>query len=224
MTEPRRRWPLAVLRLHLVTDATLCGPRGVEAVVTEAVRGGASCVQLREKHLDTRPFVERARALKALLAPLRVPLIVNDRVDVALAAGADGVHVGQSDMPPQDVRRLMPHALIGLSVENAEQVRAALGQPVDYLGVSPVFTTPSKHDTAPALGLGGLAALRALTDLPLIAIGGIDLDNAAQVIAAGADGLAVVRALCAAPDPAQAARTLRQFTDPHAPHRRDDHD
>lgn len=224
MTEPRRRWPLAALRLHLVTDAALCGPRGVEAVVAEAVRGGATCVQLREKHLDTRPFVERARALKALLAPLGVPLIINDRVDVALAVGADGVHVGQSDLSADDVRRLMPGALIGLSVENAEQVRGAWGQPVDYLGVSPVFTTPSKHDTAPALGLGGLAALRALTDLPLIAIGGIDLDNAAQVMAAGADGLAVVRALCAAPDPAQAARTLRQFTDPHAPHRRDDHD
>ncbi|WP_079418805.1 thiamine phosphate synthase [Thiomonas intermedia] len=224
MTEPRRRWPLAVLRLHLVTDAALCGPRGVEAVVAEAVRGGATCVQLREKHLDTRPFIERARALKALLAPLGVPLIVNDRVDVALAAGADGVHVGQSDMLPQDVRRLMPHALIGLSVESADQVRGAPGQSVDYLGISPVFATPSKHDTAPALGLDGLRTLRALTDLPLIAIGGIDLGNAAQVMAAGADGLAVVRALCAAPDPAEAARTLRQFTDPHALHCRDDHD
>ncbi|CDW93174.1 MULTISPECIES: thiamine phosphate synthase [unclassified Thiomonas] len=213
MTESARRWPLAVLRLHLVTDAALCGPRGVEAVVAAAVRGGATCVQLREKQLDTRPFVERARALKALLAPLGVPLIINDRPDVALAAGADGVHVGQSDLPPEDVRRLMPHALIGLSVENPEQVRAAADMPVDYLGVSPVFSTPSKQDTAPALGLEGLRAMRALTDLPLIAIGGIDLNNAAQVLAAGADGLAVVRALCAAPDPAAAAQALRQLTD-----------
>jgi thiamine-phosphate pyrophosphorylase len=213
MTESARRWPLAVLRLHLVTDAALCGPRGVEAVVAAAVRGGATCVQLREKQLDTRPFVERARALKALLAPLGVPLIINDRLDVALAAGADGVHVGQSDLPPEDVRRLMPHALIGLSVENPEQVRAAADMPVDYLGVSPVFSTPSKQDTAPALGLEGLRAMRALTDLPLIAIGGIDLNNAAQVLAAGADGLAVVRALCAAPDPVAAAQALRQLTD-----------
>ena len=213
MTEAARRWPLAALRLHLVTDAALCGPRGVEAVVAAAVRGGATCVQLREKQLDTRPFVERARALRALLAPLGVPLIINDRLDVALAVGADGVHVGQSDLPPEDVRRLMPHALIGLSVENPEQVRAAADMPVDYLGVSPVFSTPSKQDTAPALGLEGLRAMRALTDLPLIAIGGIDLNNAAQVLAAGADGLAVVRALCAAPDPAAAAQALRQLTD-----------
>ncbi|CAZ89361.1 Thiamine-phosphate synthase [Thiomonas arsenitoxydans] len=213
MTDSARRWPLAALRLHLVTDAALCGPRGVEAVVAAAVRGGATCVQLREKQLDTRPFVERARALKALLAPLEVPLIINDRLDVALAAGADGVHVGQSDLPPEDVRRLMPHALIGLSVENPEQVRAAADMPVDYLGVSPVFSTPSKQDTAPALGLEGLRAMRAFTDLPLIAIGGIDLNNAAQVLAAGADGLAVVRALCAAPDPAAAAQALRQLTD-----------
>lgn len=213
MTESARRWPLADLRLHLVTDAALCGPRGVEAVVAAAVRGGATCVQLREKQLDTRPFVERARALKALLAPLGVPLIINDRLDVALAVGADGVHVGQSDLPPEDVRRLMPHALIGLSVENPEQVRAAADMPVDYLGVSPAFSTPSKQDTAPALGLEGLRAMRALTDLPLIAIGGIDLNNAAQVLAAGADGLAVVRALCAAPDPAAAAQALRLLTD-----------
>jgi thiamine-phosphate pyrophosphorylase len=213
MTESARRWPLAALRLHLVTDAALCGPRGIEAVVAAAVRGGATCVQLREKQLDTRPFVERARALKALLAPLGVPLIINDRLDVALAVGADGVHVGQSDLPPEDVRRLMPHALIGLSVENPEQVRAAANMPVDYLGVSPVFSTPSKQDTAPALGLDGLRAMRALTDLPLIAIGGIDLNNALQVLTAGADGLAVVRALCAAPDPAAAAQALRQLTD-----------
>lgn len=210
MAEHTRRWPLSALRLHLVTDAALCGPRGVEAVVAAAVRGGATCVQLREKQLDTRDFVARARALKALLAPLQVPLIINDRVDIALAVGADGVHVGQRDMHPADVRRLMPHALIGLSVENPAQVRAAAHFPVDYLGASPVFATPSKTDTAPALGLDGLRALRLLTPLPLIAIGGIDEHNAAQVIAAGADGLAVVRALCAAPDPATAAQTLRR--------------
>ncbi|MDD4887276.1 MAG: thiamine phosphate synthase [Thiomonas sp.] len=214
MTEPASRWPLAALRLHLVTDAALCGPRGVEAVVAAAVRGGATCVQLREKQLETRLFVERARALKALLAPLGVPLIINDRLDIALAVNADGVHVGQSDMPPDEVRRILPHALIGLSVESAAQVRAAALSPVDYLGVSPVFSTPSKTDAAPALGLDGLRALRALTRLPLIAIGGIDLDNAAQVMAAGADGLAVVRALCAAPDPAAAAQALRRHTDP----------
>ena len=197
------------LRLHLVTDSALCGARGVEAVVEAAVRGGATCVQLREKSLDTRPFVERARALKALLAPLGVPLLINDRVDVALACGADGLHVGQSDMAPEDVRRLMPQGLIGLSIESLAQLGAAEAAPVDYYGISPVFATATKSDAAPALGLDGLRAIRALTKRPLVAIGGIGFENAASVIAAGADGLAVVSLLCAAADPADAARRLR---------------
>lgn len=195
-------------RLHLVTDATLCGERGLLAVVQAAVRGGVTCVQLREKTLDTRAFVERARALKALLSPLRIPLLINDRVDVALAAGADGVHVGQSDMVPQDVRRLMPGALIGLSIESWQQMREAERAPVDYYGISPVFATSSKADAVPALGLAGLQQLRRMTARPLVAIGGIQAGNVAAVMAAGADGVAVVSALCAADDPARAARAL----------------
>lgn len=200
---------LARLRLHLVTDTALCGARGVQAVVAAAVRGGASCVQLREKTADTRDFLALARALKARLAPLQIPLFVNDRVDIALACEADGVHVGQSDMPPEDVRRLMPGALIGLSVEALDQLAAAERAPVDYYGVGPILATSTKADAAPALGLAGLAAIRARTRRPLVAIGGIQLANAAGVVAAGADGLAVVSALCAAPDPAEAARALR---------------
>jgi len=197
------------LHLHLVTDSALCGPRGILAVVEAAVRGGVTCVQLREKSLDTRAFVERARALKAWLLPLGVPLLINDRVDVALACGADGVHVGQNDMAPEDVRRLMPRGLIGLSVESLAQLDAAERAPVDYYGISPVFATRSKHDAAPALGLPGLRAIRAGTRRPLVAIGGIDASNAAQVMAAGADGLAVVSALCSSADPEAAARDLR---------------
>ena len=183
--------PLAIaradarLRLHLVTDAVQCGERGLLAVVQSAVRGGVTCVQLREKSLDTRAFVERARALKALLSPLRIPLLVNDRVDVALAAGADGVHVGQSDMAPQDVRRLMPGALIGLSIESWQQMHEAERAPVDYYGISPVFATSSKADAAPALGLAGLQQLRRMTARPLVAIGGIQAGNVAAVMAAG---------------------------------------
>ncbi|PRD64099.1 thiamine phosphate synthase, partial [Malikia granosa] len=183
--------PLAIaridarLRLHLVTDAVQCGERGLLAVVQSAVRGGVTCVQLREKSLDTRAFVERARALKALLSPLRIPLLVNDRVDVALAAGADGVHVGQSDMAPQDVRRLMPGALIGLSIESWQQMHEAERAPVDYYGISPVFATSSKADAAPALGLAGLQQLRRMTARPLVAIGGIQVGNVAAVMAAG---------------------------------------
>lgn len=204
MTEPHP-W-----RLHLVTDRLACGVRGVEAVVQAAVQGGVSCVQLREKTLDTRAFVALARALRAHLAPLRIPLLINDRVDVALASGADGVHVGQSDMRPDDVRRLMPQALLGLSIENEEQLRDAEQWPVDYYGLSPVFATPTKADAAAELGLHGVRRLRALTLRPLVAIGGIDEHNAAAVMAAGADGLAVVRTLCGAPDPARAARSLLQ--------------
>lgn len=206
--------PLAIpradarLRLHLVTDAVQCGERGLLAVVQSAVCGGVTCVQLREKSLDTRAFVERARALKALLSPLCIPLLVNDRVDVALAAGADGVHVGQSDMAPQDVRRLMPGALIGLSIESWQQMHEAERAPVDYYGISPVFATSSKADAAPALGLAGLQQLRRMTARPLVAIGGIQAGNVAAVMAAGADGVAVVSALCAADDPARAAQAL----------------
>ena len=206
--------PLEALRLHLVTDSALCGARGMLAVVEAAVRGGVTCVQLREKSLATRAFVERARALKAWLLPLGVPLLINDRVDVALACGADGVHVGQSDMAPEDVRRLMPGGLIGLSVESLAQLDAAERAPVDYYGISPVLATRSKHDAAPALGLDGLRAIRAGTRRPLVAIGGIDAGNAAQVMAAGADGLAVVSALCSSADPEATARDLRAYMSP----------
>ena len=204
----------AHLRLHLVTDGALCGARGIEAVVEAAVRGGATCVQLREKALDTRPFVERARALKVLLAPLGVPLLINDRVDVALACGADGVHVGQRDMAPEDARRLMPPgSIVGLSIESAAQMIAAERAPVDYYGLSPVFDTSTKTDAAAPLGLAGVRRIRAMTMRPLVAIGGIGFENAAGVMAAGADGLAVVSLLCTAPDPEAAARRLRQLID-----------
>ncbi len=197
---------LDTLRLHLVTDSALCGERGLLAVVEAAVRGGVSCVQLREKTLGTRAFVERARQLKARLQAHGVPLIINDRVDVALACGADGVHVGQGDMAPADVRRLLPGALIGLSIETLEQLERAELEAVDYYGISPVFSTATKTDAAAAVGLEGLRVMRAHTRRPLVAIGGIAPGNAQAVMAAGADGLAVVSALCMAPDPAEVAR------------------
>lgn len=199
---------LDALRLHLVTDSALCGERGLLAVVEAAVRGGVSCVQLREKTLGTRAFVERARALKASLKPHGVPLIINDRVDVALACGADGIHVGQGDMAPADVRRLLPGALLGLSIETLEQLEQAELEAVDYYGISPVFSTATKTDAAAAVGLEGLRVMRAHTRRPLVAIGGIAPGNAQAVMAAGADGLAVVSALCMAPDPAEVARCL----------------
>lgn len=198
-------------RLYLVTDRRLAGSRPLADVVAGAVRGGVTAVQLREKKCGTREFVELARSLKALLAPHGVPLIVNDRVDVALAAGADGVHVGQSDMDCRDVRRLLgPGAIIGLSVETMKQAKGAAALDVDYLGVSPIFSTPTKTDTISEWGLSGLAALRHVSKHILVAIGGIHASNAAEVIEAGADGIAVVSAICAASDPEAAARDLRQ--------------
>lgn len=197
------------LRLYLVTDSALAGGRPLEAVVSAAVQGGVSCVQLREKHLSTREFVALAQSLKAVLAPRHIPLIINDRLDVALACGADGVHLGQSDMGVQDARRLLPpEVIIGWSVETADDVQRAGRLPVDYLGVSPVFATPTKTDTHTPWGLDGLRQVRAATTLPLVAIGGIHPGNARQVRQAGADGLAVVSAICAAEDPRAAAAEL----------------
>ncbi len=203
----------AAWRLYLVTDRRLAGDRTIDDVVLAAVRGGVTAVQLREKEMPARELVAAARRLRSLLAPFRVPLIINDRVDVALAAGADGVHVGQSDIACEDVRRLAgPDFLVGLSVETMEQALAAEELDVDYLGISPIFITPTKTDTGAAWGLHGLAALRARSRHVLVAIGGINASNAGDVVRAGADGVAVVSAICASADPEAAARHLRRFT------------
>ncbi len=217
-----KAWGPQALRLYLVTDSELSLGRPLAEVVEAAVRGGVSCVQLREKRLDTRAFVAQARALRALLSACRIPLVINDRIDVALACGADGVHLGQGDMPVEDARRLLPpEVFIGWSVETPQDVQRAQGLPVDYLGVSPVFATPTKTDTARPWGLEGLRAARAATRLPLVAIGGIHAGNATEVLRHGADGLAVVSAICAAADPQAAAADLsaclRQHADPGEP-------
>jgi thiamine-phosphate pyrophosphorylase len=181
----------------------------VEDVVAEAVAGGVACVQLREKDLATRPFVELALRLKAILAPAGVPLIINDRLDVALASGADGVHVGQSDMPVAVLRRhLGPRAIVGLSVETWADVEQAQDLEVDYLGVSPVHATPTKTDTKAPWGLEGLARIRAYSRHPLVASGGMNAATIQAAVRAGADGVAVVSAICASPDPRAAARDL----------------
>jgi thiamine-phosphate pyrophosphorylase len=195
--------------LYLVTDRPLLGGRSLEVVVEAAVRGGVTVVQLREKECSTRHYIDLGWHLKKLLEPFGVPLIIDARVDVALAVGAAGVHVGQSDMPFHEARRLLgPEALIGLTVETFDDAFEAATWDVDYLGISPVFPTPTKTDTGPAWGLDGVARLRRASQHVLIGIGGINAGNAADVIRAGADGVAVVSALCAAPDPREAAREL----------------
>lgn len=195
--------------LYFVTDRGLCGAKPLTDVVLQAVRGGAVCIQLREKDVSTRFFVEEARRIKALMAPFGMPLIINDRLDVALAVEADGVHVGQSDMPYEIARKLMGQkVIIGLSVETWEDVERAQGLDCDYLGVSPVFATPTKTDTKEPWGLEGLARIRAFSRHPLVGIGGLNKANAAAVIGAGADCVAVVSAICAAADPYEASREL----------------
>jgi thiamine-phosphate pyrophosphorylase len=203
----RRRF---ALDLYFVTDRAMCGTRGgLERTVAEAVAGGVTVVQLRDDETPAPELVELARRLKGILAPARVPLVVNNRLDVALAAGADGLHVGQADTSPPAARiRLGPDLILGLSVTDPAQLAAVDPALVDYLGVGPVFGTSTKPDAAPAMGLAGLAATCAGTALPIVAIGGIDLSNAAAVVRAGADGVAVVSAICAAGDPLAAAASL----------------
>lgn len=200
------------LSLYLVTNRELARGRSTVDIVRAAVAGGATCVQLREKHASTRDFLNEAKAVRALLAGSNVPLIINDRIDVALAVDANGVHLGQTDMPIADARRLVgPSMLIGVSAECVEDAIRAEAEGADYVGVSPVFATPTKTDTAPALGLSGVAAIRARISLPLVGIGGIGPTNAAGVILAGCDGIAVVSAIVAAPCPLSAAAELRKL-------------
>ena len=202
------------LRLYLVTDQSIAAGRTLTDVVAAAVQGGVTCVQLREKELNTRDFFAQAILLKELLAPYGIPLVINDRIDVALACGAQGVHLGQSDMPVEAARRLLPpEVFIGWSVETMDDVVRSAALPVDYLGVSPIHATPTKTDTQAPWGLEGLRKVRSATALPLIAIGGIHAGNARAVLSAGADGLAVVSALCGAQDPRAAAAALRKLMD-----------
>lgn len=198
--------------IYLVTDRSSLSGKSLEDVILDAVTGGVTMVQLREKNVSTRFFIEEARRVKKILAPYTVPLIINDRVDVALAVGADGVHIGQDDMPYPIARKLLgPDAIIGLSVETPEQVAAAEDFDVNYLGVSAIFATPTKTDTRAQWGLDGLRKVRAMSCHALVAIGGIHAANAADVIEAGADSLAVVSAICSASDPRKAAEHLRRI-------------
>ncbi len=200
------------LKLYLVTDRPLSLGRPLEEIVEGSVAGGVTMVQLREKDAPTGEFVALAKRLKAVLAPLGIPLIINDRVDVALAADADGVHIGQSDMPYEDARRLLgAEKIIGLSVENFEDLERANALDVDYVGISPVYGTPTKSDTAEPFGLEGLRRAVAMSAHPTVAIGGMNASTIAEVMQAGADGVAVVSAICSAPSPRKAAEELKEI-------------
>ena len=204
------------LSLYALLDPAAAGGRPL-AELARLVAGHATLVQLRDKHGSTRAMVEEARRLRALLEP--VPFVVNDRVDVALAAEADGVHLGQDDMTAAEARLLLGKtAIIGLSVKTVAQAREAPLELIDYVAIGGVYATTSKDNTAAPIGIAGLrevvgAVRMREPDFPICAIAGIDAGNAAEVIAAGADGVAVISALSRAPDPRQAARELRAIVD-----------
>ncbi|MCE1236367.1 MAG: thiamine phosphate synthase [Hyphomicrobiales bacterium] len=203
------------IRCYAILDPEHCRGRDLATLARAAVAGGATILQLRDKRGTTRDMVERARAVVAALAGSGVPVLVNDRVDVALAAGAAGVHVGQDDMTPIDARRLLGgRAIIGLTVKTEDQALAIPIEVVDYVCIGGVFATVSKHNVDPPVGLDGLARIahRARTlraDLPVGAIAGIRADNAGEVIAAGADGVAVISEIFMAEDPRAATAGLR---------------
>lgn len=207
------------LRLYAILDPEAARGRPLPDLARTAVDGGATLLQYRDKYADSRRLVENARAIREAIAGRGVPLLINDRVDVALAAGADGVHVGQDDIAPADARRLLgPDAIIGLTINNEWEAADAAGEPIDYGCVGGVFATTSKVDAKPPIGLDMLAQIIASSrqhaaDLPLGAISGIYETNAAAVIASGADGIAVISAIFGADDVADAARRLRVIVD-----------
>ena len=200
--------------LYLVTDNDLCLGRPVLDVVRAAVAGGVQTVQIREKKGNTRDFLELAKLLVREIQPQNIPVIINDRVDIALASGAAGVHVGQSDMPALDARRLLGEKfIVGLTVPTMEILEKSLALPIQYIAVSPVFLTQTKTDTAPAWGIEGMQKARKYLDdrnskMPLMTIGGIDAKNAKDLLDSGIDSLAVVSAICSAKDPTLASREI----------------
>jgi thiamine-phosphate pyrophosphorylase len=195
--------------VYPILDADLLAGRPCGAAVADLARGGARIVQLRAKGVSDRVLFTLAREALSAARAAGMLFLVNDRPDVALMVGADGVHLGQDDLPPPEARRLLgPDAVIGWSTHSLEQLARAAAEPVDYVAFGPVFPTVTKRDADPVVGLDLLRAARALTDRPLVAIGGIDASRAALAIAAGADGVAVISALADAPDLEQAARAF----------------
>jgi thiamine-phosphate diphosphorylase len=202
------RTQLSNVRLCVITDQRLSRGRSFEEVVEAAIAGGAQMIQFRDKKLDDGPFYHQALRLRSLTREAGVLFIINDRVDVALSVGADGVHVGEHDLPVDVARQLIGSEMIlGASAGTPEEVRRARGAQADYLGVGAIFPTDTKGDAA-HVGLERLVQLRPLVDVPILAIGGIAADNAAQTIEAGADGVAVISAVVGAEDISAAASLL----------------
>jgi thiamine-phosphate pyrophosphorylase len=202
----------AALRLYLLADAALAPAGGLPTIVAAAIRGGVTAVQLRAKTATTLELLDLARSLNALCREADVPFIVNDRVDVALAAEADGAHVGhigEEDLSPNDARRLLgPEAIVGVSVGTAQEAHMATSQSASYVSAGPMFATSTKSNAGPAVGETLLRSVRAATGLPVVVIGGITPQRSAALFAAGADGVCVGAAIIRAADPEAAARAF----------------
>ena len=200
--------------LYVITDSKLSRGRPHREVIEAAIRGGATIVQYREKSASTRQMIDEALELRDLCRARGVPFIVNDRVDIALAVDADGVHVGQDDMPAALARKLIGRdKIVGVSAENVEEARAAIADGADYLGVGAIFATATKSDAGKPIGIAGLMKIARVSTIPIVGIAGINATNAASVIRAGAAGVAVVSAVVSADDVERAARELRRVVD-----------
>ncbi len=192
--------PVLDYRVYLVTDTVYFNDANIWNKMDAALRGGVTLVQYRDKTQESRILYERALKMKALCDKYKVPMLVDDRADIAFAVGAAGVHVGQSDLPAEIARRMLgADAIIGVSAHNAEEVLAAEAAGADYLGCGAVYPTGTKKDTS-VIGVEGLKAIRAVTKLPFVGIGGVTLANYRDVLNAGADGVAIVSAILSADD------------------------
>jgi len=211
ISDKRGRFEIASIdfSLYLVTDRGLSRGRSTFEIVKAGVAGGVTCVQLREKNCSTLEFIHEALSIKQYLEKHNIPLIINDRVDVAQAVEADGVHLGQTDMSLIMAKDILKGSMIiGISVESLEDAIRAENDGADYIGISPIFATPTKTDTALPLGFEGLKKISRAVSLPKVAIGGLNRQNAGEVILNGADGIAVVSAIVSANDPRKAAEEL----------------
>jgi len=196
-------------KLYLVTDQQACLGRDFFKVVESAVKGGVDIVQIREKELHEKDFLKKTLQLKELLDKYNVPLIVNDVLSVAMHGRTAGIHVGNSDLSPVMIRMQWPESVLGYSLEHLDQLSTSNAMVADYIALSPVFATATKQDTVIEWGLEGIRQVRSLTKYPLVAIGNVHAGNAAAIINAGANCLAVVSAICSAEDPEKAAATIR---------------
>lgn len=197
------------LALYLVTDPFLCGQAGVLNTVTAALKGGVTFIQVRDKQATTQQLIHLALQVKQAIAGSHIPLVINDNVEAAIASKVDGVHVGQEDMDAAQVRQLIgPNRILGLSVETEAAALNLNPAIVDYAGVGPVFATPTKGDHKMPIGFKGLERLCSRLSVPTVAIGGLKKEHCKAALAAGADGVAVISAICGQSDPEQSARNL----------------